>query len=76
MNVKYVSLANILSGGETVNYKKSHPQDVMAELREIIKNPDYRQRMISRLKMIRAMFGGTSRRAAEMVCEMAGWEKG
>ena len=78
VKVKYVSLVNILSGGQVVReflQNDANPGNVMAELREIVGNPGYREQMAARFKTVREMFTGkcASRRVAEMVCEMAGW---
>ncbi|MDA8088553.1 MAG: lipid-A-disaccharide synthase [Nitrospiraceae bacterium] len=78
VKVKYVSLVNILSGGQAVKeflQDKANSGDVMAELRRIVKDAGYRRQMVSVFRDVRAMFGGrsASARVAEMVCEMAGW---
>ncbi len=78
VKVKYASLVNILSGGQCVKeylQKDAKPDKIMAELREIIKNPDYRKDMLSRFKEIRAVFEGksASKRVSEIVCRIAGW---
>ncbi|MDA8326568.1 MAG: lipid-A-disaccharide synthase [Nitrospiraceae bacterium] len=78
VKVKYVSLVNILCGGQAVKeflQGKARPGDVMEELRQIVKDPGYRQRMVGRFRDVRAMFEGrsASARVARMVCEMAGW---
>ena len=78
VKVKYVSLVNILSGGQVVReflQNDANPGNVMAELREIVGNPGYREQMAARFKTVREMLTGkcASRRVAEMVCEMAGW---
>ncbi len=79
VKVKYASLVNILSGGQVVKeylQKDARPDKIMAELREMIKNPEYRTGMLSRFKEIKAVFEGksASKRVSEIVCRMAGWE--
>ncbi len=78
VKVKYVSLVNILSGGQSVKeylQKDARPELIMAELREMIRNPEYREGMLSRFRQVKALFEGksASKRVSEIVCRMAGW---
>ncbi|MDA8169597.1 MAG: lipid-A-disaccharide synthase [Nitrospiraceae bacterium] len=78
VKVKHVSLVNILSGREAVReflQKDARPENVMAELRRLIKDPGYRASMIAEFVRVRDMFSGrsASRHTASMVSGMAGW---
>ena len=78
--VKYVSLVNILSGGQAVKeflQRDANPARIMAELRRIASDAEYREALAGRLRAVRAPFEGrhASKRVAEMVCRMAGWRK-
>ena len=78
VKVKYVSLVNILSGGQAVReflQGGATPDAIMAELRRMAPDPGYRREMAARFRKVRAAFEGrhASARVAEMVCEMAGW---
>ncbi len=79
VKVKYVSLVNLLSGRESVReflQNDARPDKIMAELREIIGNPEYRAEMLGRFKEIKSVFEGKSAsgRVSEIACRMAGWE--
>ena len=79
VKVKYASLVNIMSGGQGVKeflQKDARPDKIMAELRELIGNPVYREDMLSRFRAVKAAFEGksASRRVSELVCRMAEWK--
>lgn len=77
VNVKYISLVNLLSGKEVVKellQKKANPGEIVRELEKIVSNACYRDDMIAELRRIKSPFSGKrpSERVAEIVLEMAG----
>ena len=77
---KYITLSNILSGREIVKeflQERASAGNVMAELRRIVTDEDYRTEMIRACREVRAIFSGrhASDRVAEMVFELAGWKR-
>lgn len=80
VKVKHISLVNILAGKEIVKellQREANPTAVIKELKKIIFNKNYREEMIKAYNFIREPFTGkkASDRVAEMVIELAGWEK-
>ncbi len=77
LDVKYISLVNILSDREVVKeliQDRANPREIMGELRRIAFDPSYRDNMIFHYKKMKEPFSGksTSKRVAEMVMELAG----
>ena len=75
VDVKYISLINLISGREVVKellQSQADAKNIMRELKEIMLNKDYREQMITRFRTAKEMFKGRmpSRRVAEMACEM------
>lgn len=75
VNVKYISLINVISGIEVVRellQSDVNAKNIMSELRRIIRNKDYREEMIGRFRKAKELFKGKnpSKRVAEMACEM------
>lgn len=75
IDVKYISLINVISGREVVRellQSQADAKNIMRELKEIMLNKDYREQMITRFRTAKEMFKGRrpSVRVAEMVCEM------
>ncbi|NWF75342.1 MAG: hypothetical protein HXY53_01990 [Nitrospirae bacterium] len=80
VKVKHISLVNILAGKEIVKeflQREANPTAVIKELKKIIFDKNYREEMIKAYNLIREPFTGkkASDRVAEMVIELAGWEK-
>ncbi len=75
VDVKYISLINLISGREVVRellQSQADAKNIMRELKEIMMNKDYREQMITRFRTAKEMFKGRkpSMRVAEMACEM------
>ena len=75
VDVKYISLINLISGREVVRellQSQADAKNIMRELKEIMLNKDYREQMITRFRTAKEMFKGRmpSKRVAEMACEM------
>jgi lipid-A-disaccharide synthase len=75
VDVKYISLINLISGKEVVKellQSQADARNIMRELKEIMLNKDYREQMITRFRTAKEMFKGRrpSVRVAEMACEM------
>ncbi|MBI3376897.1 MAG: lipid-A-disaccharide synthase [Nitrospirae bacterium] len=75
VDVKYISLINLISGREVVRellQSQADAKNIMRELKEIMLNKNYREQMITRFRTAREMFKGKqpSMRVAEMICEM------
>jgi lipid-A-disaccharide synthase len=75
LNVRYISLVNILSGREVVTeliQKKANPEQIMRELKKIMFDENYRKNMLDSLRKIKEPFSGRrpSDRVAEIVMEM------
>jgi lipid-A-disaccharide synthase len=77
LNVKHISLVNILSGSEVVKeliQDRANPREIIEELKRIAFDPPYRDNMILHYKKMKKPFSGrsTSKRVAEIVMEIAG----
>ncbi|MBA3071179.1 MAG: lipid-A-disaccharide synthase [Nitrospirae bacterium] len=75
VDVKYISLINLISGREVVRellQSQADAKNIMRELKEIMLDKDYREQMITRFRTAKEMFKGRrpSVRVAEMACEM------
>lgn len=78
INVKHISLVNILSGGEIVPellQQKANPEDIIKKLKKIMFDVVYREGMINQFKKIKGPFLGlkASNRVSGIIKEMAGW---
>jgi len=81
LDVTHISLVNIIAGKEVVPELIQHEataKNIVAQSRKILYDDKYRESMISSFRQIRELFSGKqpSRRVAEMIGEMAGWEYG
>lgn len=80
INVKYISLVNILSGRgvvpELIQHRAS-PEGIIRELKKIMVDMPYREEMTKMYRRIKEPFLGlrASKRVTEMITEMAGWEQ-
>jgi len=79
LDVTHISLVNIIAGKEVVPELIQHEataKNIVAQSRKILYDDKYRESMISSFRQIRELFSGKqpSRRVAEMIGEMAGWE--
>jgi len=77
LNVKHISLVNILSDSEVVKeliQDRANPREIIEELKRIAFDTLYRDNMILRYKKMKEPFSGksTSKRVAEIVMEIAG----
>jgi lipid-A-disaccharide synthase len=77
INVKYISLVNILSGREVVTellQNRANPENIIKELKKIMFDKNYREEMLNYYRLIREPFSGkrASQRVAEIILEMAG----
>jgi lipid-A-disaccharide synthase len=75
VDVKYISLINLISGREVVKellQSRADAKNIIRELKEIMLNKDYREQMITGFRTAKGMFKGRmpSERVAEMACEM------
>ncbi len=80
VNVKHISLVNILSGRQVVTellQKRANTEDIIKELKKIIFDTNYREDMLNYYRLIKEPFSGkrASERVAKLVIEMAGWSK-
>jgi lipid-A-disaccharide synthase len=80
VNVKHISLVNILSGREVVTellQKNANPENIMKELKKIMSSAKYREEMLECFKSIREPFSHmrASKRVAEIILEMTIWRK-
>ncbi len=80
INVKHISLANILAGKEVVVellQERANPGETIKELKKIIFDIEYRENMINRFKKIKEPFIGkkASQRVADIILEMVIWRK-
>jgi lipid-A-disaccharide synthase len=80
INVKHISLVNILSGREVVTellQKRANPEDIIKELKKIIFDTNYREEMLNYYRLIKEPFSGkrASKRVAEIRMEMTGWSE-
>jgi lipid-A-disaccharide synthase len=78
VDVQHISLVNILSGRGVVPellQQKASPENIIVEMRKLMKDGSYRKSMVESLRTIREPFTGlrASKRVAEIVGEMAGW---
>jgi lipid A disaccharide synthetase len=72
---------NIIAGKEVVPeliQHKATAKNIMEQSRRILYDDRYRESMVSSFRKIRGLFSGKrpSRRVAEMIGEMAGWDYG
>jgi lipid-A-disaccharide synthase len=79
LDVEYITITNIILGKEALPeliQGRANPEMIMFELGSILGDPERRGRMLEDLRKVKAMFAGKgpSKRVAEMVGEMAGWE--
>jgi lipid-A-disaccharide synthase len=77
LDVKYISLVNILSGRGVVTellQERANPEYIIKELKKITFDMNYREGMLNHYRLIKKLFLGkrASKRVAEMVMEMAG----
>ena len=77
LDVKYISLVNILSGRGVVTellQDRANPEYIIKELKKIMFDMNYREGMLNHYRLIKKLFSGkrASKRVAEMVMEMAG----
>jgi lipid-A-disaccharide synthase len=77
VNVKHISLVNILSGREVVTellQDKANPDEIVKELKKIMFDTKHRENMLGYYRLIKGPFIGkrASDRVAEIVMEMAG----
>lgn len=80
INVKHISLANILAGKEVVVellQERANPGETIKELKKIIFDIEYRENMINQFKKIKGPFIGkkASQRVADIILEMVIWRK-
>jgi lipid-A-disaccharide synthase len=80
IRVKHISLVNILSGEKVVRellQSEVTPQNIMDEVRRIMTDEQYREKMAAAYDRVRSMFlsKNASARVAEMVLQTAGWGK-
>ena len=80
INVKHISLANILAGKEVVVellQERANPGETIKELKKIIFDIEYRENMINQFKKIKEPFIGkkASQRVADIILEMVIWRK-
>ena len=78
LNVKYISLVNIIPGRQVVReliQREANAINIMQEVRKILYDGSYRSAMMSSFEEIRKIFLGMrpSHRVAEMIGGMAGW---
>lgn len=79
LNVKYISLVNILLDRPVVKellQGRANSDNIVEELRRMLFDGAYRERMLADFASARLLFEGKrpSMRVAEIVGEMAGWE--
>jgi lipid-A-disaccharide synthase len=79
LKVKYISLVNILLDRPVIQellQSRANPDAIMEELRRMLLDKDYRERMFQGFEDVKGLFEGMrpSMRVAEIVGEMAGWE--
>jgi len=80
INVKHISLANILAGKKVVVellQERANPGEIIKELKKIIFDIEYRENMINQFKKIKGPFIGkkASQRVADIILEMVIWRK-
>lgn len=79
LNVRYITLANLLLGREALPeliQGRARPDEIMKELRALLKDAGRREEMLSALRAVKRLFEGRrpSERVAGMVGDLAGWE--
>jgi lipid-A-disaccharide synthase len=79
VDVKHISLVNILSENEVVRellQNMANPEEILNELSRILNDVGYREAMIAQYREIKKQFSGKgpSKRVARIVAEMAGWK--
>ncbi len=79
LNVKYISLVNILLDRPVVKellQGRANVSNIMEELRKMLLDKEYRESMFSSFEDVKSLFADMrpSMRTAEIVGEMAGWE--
>lgn len=79
IDVKYISLVNILSGRGVVPellQQGASPESIIRELKKILVNMPYKEEMVKYYRLIKEPFLGlrASKRVTEIIGEMAGWE--
>jgi lipid-A-disaccharide synthase len=79
INIKHISLVNILSGREVVPeliQQRASPEGIIKELKKIMADKTYKKEMISYYRLIKKLFGGlrASQKVTDIIGEMAGWE--
>lgn len=77
LDVKYISLVNILSGRGVVTellQDRANPEYIIKELKKIMFDMNYREGMLNHYRLIKKLFSDkrASKRVAEMVMEMTG----
>ena len=80
INVKHISLANILAGKDLVVellQERANPGETIKELKKIMFDMEYRENMINQFKKIKGPFIGkkASQRVADIILEMVIWRK-
>jgi lipid-A-disaccharide synthase len=80
VKVKHIALVNILSGEEVVRellQSDVTATNIMNEVRKIMTDAQHRGKMAAAYARVKSMFPGAraSARVAEIVLQMAGWEK-
>jgi lipid-A-disaccharide synthase len=75
IKVDYISLVNILSGRETVRellQDEAHPETIIRELKKIMFDSEYREKMLYHYKRTKEPFmnKSASKRVAEIIMEM------
>ncbi|MEW6163305.1 MAG: lipid-A-disaccharide synthase, partial [Nitrospirota bacterium] len=80
VDVKYISLVNLLSGRGVVSellQQRANPEDILRELKRIMFDIQYREKMLRYYQLIKEPFLRirASERVAEIIVEMAGWER-
>ncbi|MBM4136000.1 MAG: hypothetical protein FJ241_04125 [Nitrospira sp.] len=80
VDVKYISLVNILSGREVVVellQDRANARDIIREIKRIIFDIEYKNKMLDYYRVLKEPFSGKnpSKRGAEIIGEMAGWKQ-
>jgi lipid-A-disaccharide synthase len=80
VDLKYISLVNILSKEKTVPellQKKANAGNIIKEIKRIMFDAVYREKMINQFKKVKGPFIGlnASKRVSEIIAEIAGWEQ-